>query len=258
MSILLIDAGNTRTKWAIAHSDSFNINDRFTHFGVLQSAKFNLNFLKENEAIQYIVCTSVLNTKETEQIKDICLEKLPNAQWHQINGSSAQELLPSAYTSVNQLGTDRRALLLGAQAMFPHRNVLIVCAGTATTYDLLSSEKKHLGGWIIPGIDLMKTALAEGTARLPQATTSNELTSLKFGLDTQEGILNGILASQLGTIEIAKTSAHKLNIKLDAILVDGGNAELFISHYSGQEQLIACPHLVLKGLLAWHHTEYRS
>jgi type III pantothenate kinase len=257
MSILLIDAGNTRTKWAIAQSDSFNVNDRFVHFGTLESSKFNLNFLKANEAIQYIVCTSVLNTTETQQIKNTCLEKLLDAQWHQINGASAQEFLPSAYASVKQLGADRRALLLGAQAMFPHRNVLIVCSGTATTYDLLSREKKHLGGWIIPGIDLMKTALAQGTAGLPQLSISSELTPLTFGIDTQEGMFNGILASQLGTIEMAKASAHKLNIKLDAILVDGGNAELLISRYSGQEQMISCPHLVLKGLLAWHHMGYK-
>jgi type III pantothenate kinase len=257
MSILLIDAGNTRTKWAIAQSDSFNINDRFIHFGNLETSKFNLNFLKQTDSIQHIICSSVLDETETAAIKDACLDRLPQAQWHQVNGASAQEFLPSEYQSIEKLGADRRSLLLGAQALLPNRNILIVCSGTATTYDLLSNDKKHLGGWIIPGIDLMKTSLAEGTARLPLPANSSELMPLKFGTNTEQAILNGILASQIGAIEIAKKSAHQLNIKLDAILIDGGNADLLINCYSGEEQMISCPHLVLKGLLVWHHMGYK-
>jgi len=100
----------------------------------------------------------------------------------------------------------------------------------------------------------MSHSLHTGTAKLPDVlSTPTPLSSLSLGIDTQSAIYNGILASQLGAIELGKLMAHQQNIQLDMLLIDGGNAEILMNAYQGSEQMIFASNLVLKGLLAWHH-----
>ena len=60
------------------------------------------------------------------------------------------------------------AALVGARASVSGACV-VVCAGTATTIDVLSADGEFRGGLILPGFDLMRAALANNTAQLPLA-----------------------------------------------------------------------------------------
>ena len=261
MSLLLIDAGNTRVKWAIAHADSFNLNDKWIKSGQMNYADLNESALshiaKDPSSIKKIIYSSVISKEKIEHLKFLAKTAFPTANWHELQGSSALSWLNTKYTTPEKLGSDRRAMLIAAANLFPNRNILIVCAGTATTIDLLSSNKEHLGGLILPGITLMSQSLHTGTAKLPHVfSDQTPLHPLSLGCDTQSAIYNGILASQLGAIEIGKLMAHQQNLPLDMVLVDGGNAELLINAYQGTEQILFSSNLVLKGLLAWHHQGY--
>jgi type III pantothenate kinase len=261
MSLLLIDAGNTRIKWAIAQADSFNLNDKWVKSGHINYADLNESALshitKDLSSIKKIIYSSVVSKEKIEHLKFLSKATFPSASWHELQGGSALSWLKTKYITPEKLGSDRRAMLIGAANLFPHRNILIVCAGTATTIDLLSSNKEHLGGLILPGITLMSQSLHTGTAKLPHVfSDQTPLHPLSLGCDTQSAIYNGILASQLGAIEIGKLMAHQQNLPLDMVLVDGGNAELLINAYQGTEQILFSSNLVLKGLLAWHHQDY--
>jgi type III pantothenate kinase len=261
MTILLVDAGNTRVKWAIAQADSFNLNDRWLKFG-----NFNHEDTHENSfyllsqtirPVKKIICSSVIGKEKTTLLKTRLMALHPTAHWHEICGNSALSIISTTYIAPEKLGSDRRAMILGAAGLFPNRNILIICTGTATTIDLLTSKNEHLGGLIFPGITLMSQALHAGTAKLPDVFSHNTpIKTLELGVDTQSSIYNGILASQLGAIELGKRLAHQQNIQLDMLLVDGGNAELLINAYQGSEQILFSSNLVLKGLLAWHHQGY--
>jgi len=261
MSILLIDAGNTRIKWALARADSFNLNDpwiksgHFDHDGIEEQALNHASHI--TNPIKKIICSSVIGKEKTNRIKHALNKLYPTAIWHEMVGNSALTLIGTRYKEPEKLGSDRRAMIVGTAELFPNRNILIICSGTATTIDLLSSEKEHLGGLILPGIALMSQSLHTGTAKLPDVfSTPTPLSSLSLGIDTQSAIYNGILASQLGAIELGKLMAHQQNIQLDMLLIDGGNAEILMSAYQGSEQMIFASNLVLKGLLAWHHRGY--
>lgn len=261
MSILLIDAGNTRIKWAIARSESFNLNDPWIKSGHLNHEQINEDALHhlihEANAIRKIICSSVINKKGSEQIKALFKKLCPTASWHELSGDSALSHVGTTYTTPEKLGADRRAMIIGAAELFPNRNILIICTGTATTIDLLSSNKKHLGGLILPGIKLMSQSLHIGTAQLPDIFShATPLHPLSLGIDTPSSIYNGIIASQLGAIELGKLMAHQQHIHLDMLLIDGGNAEMLMNAYQGSEQMILSANLVLKGLLAWHHRGY--
>ena len=100
------------------------------------------------------------------------------------------------YDNPAQLGADRWAALIGARTL--HAGAcLVVCAGTATTVDVLDDEGNFQGGLILPGVALMVRALAGNTAQLPLAEG-------KFaGLprNTADAIVSGCLHAQAGAIE---------------------------------------------------------
>src|SRR5690606_31240552 len=78
----------------------------------------------------------------------------------------------NGYKKPAQLGADRWASLIAARAMHDGAS-LVVNAGTATTIDLLDNSGRFLGGLILPGLRLMRSALANNTAELPLANATH-------------------------------------------------------------------------------------
>lgn len=253
MSILLIDAGNTRIKWAISSGDSSEINIGFKTSGVFDNfSSEDLSSVPNLAEITHIICSSVISKEKTLELKNICQHLMPSAHWHQITGTSALNQLPTKYKNPEQLGADRRAMLLGAQQLFSGKNILVIGTGTATTIDLLANQE-HLGGWILPGITLMAEMLSSNTANLPNIFEKiRSLSKIEPALSTEEGIHHGIFASQAGAISIAEQYAKHNNIQLDLTVLSGGNANLISHHLDNQNILVTEPQLVLKGLLAWY------
>jgi len=257
MSILLIDIGNSRLKWAMAHSNG-DLQSDFVDQGASMNDSSNqlaqFDQISKNKTIEKIICSSVIGEDQTLALKNHLKAILPQASWFQINGVSAIEYLGSQYDQAEQLGTDRRAMALGAHQMFPGKNVLVVSAGTATTIDLITPTH-HMGGWILPGMALMTDALNLNTAQLPKVATDQERSSLSIGTNTNDAIYQGILASHLGAISIAQEYAKNQKIKLDLAILTGGNAKLLTSLLKEYSLSVPVHHeeqMVLKGLLAWN------
>jgi type III pantothenate kinase len=257
MSILLIDVGNTRIKWAIAPSNG-DLQSDFADQGASLNDSSNqlaqFDQILKNQIIEKIICSSVISEDQTLALKNHLKTIMPQASWFQINGVSAIEHLGSQYDQAEQLGTDRRAMALGAHQMFPGKNVLVVSAGTATTIDLITPTH-HMGGWIFPGMALMANALNLNTAQLPKVSTNQERSSLSIGTNTNDAIYQGILASHLGAISIAQEYSKNQKINLDLAILTGGNAKLLTSllkEYSSSVPIHHEEQLVLKGLLAWN------
>jgi type III pantothenate kinase len=258
MSILLIDIGNTRMKWAVVE-DQKNISQMiFTSQGSfsenLSSSTIEL-CLKNSWKIEQIICSSVISIEQTNSLQTAFKETYPNTLWKQMDGLALIEKIGTSYLSPAQLGSDRRAMIIAAQTLYPQKNILIVSAGTATTIDMITAQAHHLGGWILPGVSLMRDSLMQGTGRLAidSSVIENEF-PVEIGIDTQSSINQGVLASQLGSIEIAKRYAERKNIQLDLILLSGGNGKQLLNHQEHSDQIIKSHYednLVLKGLMVW-------
>jgi type III pantothenate kinase len=258
MSILLIDAGNTRIKWALSSGASDEIQVGFSTSGFFDNiSHLELSKLSNPEQITHIICSSVISKEKTLALKGICQNSMPRAYWHEIDGTSALNQLPTSYNNPQQLGADRRSMLLGAQQLFVDKNILVISTGTATTIDLLANQQ-HLGGWIFPGITLMSQTLSNHTANLPNIEKIESLSTLKPALTTDEGIEQGIFACQVGAISIAEQYAKNNNIQIDLVVLTGGNANLIGAHLEKQSCVVTEPQLALKGLLAWHLLNYPS
>ena len=253
MNLLLIDVGNTRLKWAI-HPGS-GLNTAFKQQGHSNLKDFpELLSLPEFKDIHQLIYSSVVEENQTGLLLSAVLKTLPKLQCQRILGNSGLTHLPSLYSDPSQLGSDRRAMLLGAANLLPHKNLMVIGSGTATTIDLLGSNGVHYGGWILPGLDLMQKSLESHTAALPLAQRNELLHG--FGTSTNDAIIGGCDAAQVGAIQYALTLANEMHLGVERIWLDGGNAKVLmnaIAHsnsFQGTKVEIS-EGLVLRGLWAW-------
>lgn len=132
--------------------------------------------------------------------------------------------IENLYETPETLGKDRIAAAVGANELFPGQNILIIDAGTAITYDVVSEKNEFLGGNISPGLQMRFKALNHFTGKLPLINYSDEFQLI--GRNTEEairdGVQNGILYEIERTIETFNRNYENLQI-----VMTGGDSIFF-------------------------------
>ena len=110
------------------------------------------------------------------------------------------------YESKKTLGLDRLAAVVGGIVLFPEKELLIIDAGTAITFDLVDKHHQFLGGNISPGLNMRFRALHEYTKRLPEIERSDLWPTI--GKTTEEairaGVQNGMIFEIDGMIDLVR------------------------------------------------------
>ena len=225
--ILLADFGNTRVKAAVLE------NGRLCH----------VDDLKEVDADGGMWCS--VHPLDSE------IEKWMTA--HGMKRLTANTPIPltNAYSSPETLGMDRIAAAVGAWSEKPGHDLLVVDAGTAITFDFVSSEGVYQGGNIAPGIDLRLKSLHEHTGALPLVGTQGNIPMFGYNTETaiRSGVINGIRHELDGYLsELASIYPSLL------VFLTGGDAEFF--DIKAKSTTFAIPDLVLRGLA--RITEYNE
>ena len=195
--LLLIDAGNTRIKWALAAPGSAP--GQWIDSGAVGHAELNhLPAFWQQRGITHALVANVAGSKLRDQLQLMIPAK--TIDWF----ASRAELdgMRNAYRKPEQLGCDRFAAALGARALEPGKRLLVATCGTATTIDALCADAVYLGGMILPGLGLMAASLARNTAQLPQVLAARA-PAPGFADNTDDAILSGCLTAQAGAIERA-------------------------------------------------------
>jgi len=235
--LLLIDAGNTRIKWALAEDGAAL--GQFASSGAVTHAQ--LNHLPASWQQQRVTRAIVANVAGARLRDQLQLMLPPVAvTWF----TSVRELngLRNGYRKPSQLGCDRFAAALGARALAPHQALIVATCGTATTIDAVSADGVFVGGMILPGLGLMAAALARNTAQLPQVTAGAALPPM-FADNTEDAIVSGCLSAQAGAIERA-CAQHGAT----TCIVSGGAAPHIAPALSVQHRMV--DNIVLIGLHA--------
>lgn len=233
-AVVAIDAGNTRIKWGL-HDGTVWLDK-----GVLATADaaWLRDAADEWPASRIVIC-NVAGPQIGEAIA-ASLSGRRDAGIVWLHASAEACGVRNTYEQPEQLGADRWAALIGARARVAGA-CLVVCAGTATTVDLLDASGQFRGGLILPGFDLMRGALARNTAQLPLA----EGVFRAAPRNTMDAIVSGCLHAQAGAIErmFAAIAAEPGAV----CLLTGGGAQRLSPHLNIPLQLT--DNLVLDGLV---------
>ncbi|GGE69949.1 type III pantothenate kinase [Massilia psychrophila] len=195
--LLLIDAGNTRIKWALA-ADDVPLG-QWSDSGAVTHAE--LNYLPaswRHAGVTRAIVSNVAGAKVRDQLQ--LMIPAVDVTWF----ASVFEMagVRNGYRNPGQLGCDRFAAAIGARALEPDRALVVATCGTATTIDALNLKGDFIGGMILPGLGLMAASLARNTAQLPMIVASGA-TAAGFADNTDDAILSGCLSAQAGAIERA-------------------------------------------------------
>lgn len=239
--ILLIDVGNTRIKWAAYER---------RHLGVVQSVQHGGAGIPDELVAAWKamrpparVLMASVTPRPAEAVRNWVRGAL-DVPVRTVQVAREAFGVRCGYVEPSQLGIDRWVALVGAR----HRHqgdLCVVDCGTAITVDGLASDGCHLGGFIMPGLGLMRRSLASDTGELPHVSGA---APLKPARETRGGILGGTLHAAVGGVLHAMES-----VRLEmgrtappAVILTGGEAT-WIEPYLGSGVSVE-PALVLRGL----------
>lgn len=228
LTLLAIDAGNTRVKWGL-----------FDAVGNLLETNACLHEELENvifPTASKTIISNVAGKTVAEKIKAL-LTNCSDIEWL-ISQQNACGVF-NGYDTPSQLGTDRWAALIGAWYL-KKSSCIVVNAGTAITIDALiakNNRAEFIGGVILPGFNLMQDSLHLGTANLPNMSEKLSLNNLALknntenahfllGKNTREAIQYGAMAAILGAIKQIQTAVINQTQQTPMMILSGGDANL--------------------------------
>jgi type III pantothenate kinase len=147
------------------------------------------------------------------------------------------------YQTPETLGNDRLAAAVAGFSLYPRHHVLVINAGTAVTYDLVTSDGSYHGGSISPGMNLRFRALHTFTEQLP--LLSHREINFLAGSDTEGSVLSGVINGMAAEMEgmIARYQDLYPGIK---IILSGGDLNYFVNRL--KISIFALPNIVIYGL----------
>lgn len=233
--ILLLDVGNTRLKWALTSPRGWIAHGALPNqdIGTLALTQWQ-NLPRPLRVVGVNVAGEALRVRIEGQL----------ARWrlwpHWLRPTARAAGVTNAYVQASQLGPDRWAALIAAKRKIEGACV-VVNAGTALTVDALDADGVFRGGLIIPGLNMMRQALAANTARLQ---VSGGLFQ-EFPDNTADAIFSGSIQAACGAVDRMRALLAPTGQGVSTVLSGGGAGELS----ARLAPPVACrEHLVLEGV----------
>jgi type III pantothenate kinase len=230
---LLIDIGNSRAKYATCSEgilSAINIVEPNTDIDAIvrHKRKVIISAVKQSDMLERIVRAANLSRVEVQQVKT----------------EPSTFGLTCAYENFPKLGVDRWLSML-ALHQDSKNTFAVIDLGTASTCDFVKGNQ-HIGGWIAPGYDLMRSSLVSNTF---QVTADQDYPqSLSIGNTTESCVNYGCLAYIQGMVSAAEKQLKALSDDYH-LYIDGGSHELLTDIID--ERISIAKDLVFKGLMRY-------
>ncbi len=216
MSDLLVDLGNSRIKWAWAGA-----------LEAWQASEWRAQGLDAVLEAHWRTLPVPMRVFAAAVAPVTIREKLQAWVWARWGrnvvfvqaGRDEPDLIP-AYDPPERLGADRWAALVAARAHYP-AGALVVDCGTAVTLDAVAG-RRHLGGFILPGIQGMRSLLERevGLAAAPADSVADG----EWGRSTETCIALGTAGAVAALAEHALERLQAAGVCDPALVVTGGEA----------------------------------
>jgi len=230
---LIIEQGNSATKIAVYNQSQMAFSSVYEDFN--ESDLIDL-------LSQYPLKNGILSTV-TEAKKELIACLSDRLQRFFFFDECVLVPLDIRYQRPETLGKDRIAAAVGAHFLQPETDLLVIDAGTAVTYELVTAQGIYLGGNISPGMAIRFHALNVFTKRLPLVSEKEDVPLLGTSTETAilAGVVNGMIYEMDGFID-------ELRKKYPALFVflTGGHSFYFEKRL--KNTIFAVANLVLIGL----------
>lgn len=245
MRALLLDVGNSRLKWGVLDDGDIR---RTGHIAMQKIRDDGLAALtsKLPRRVDAVLASNVAGPSFATRLSGVvgmhCESEVHFARTAKQAGG-----VTNSYRQPRRLGVDRWVAMIGARAA-TDAACLVVDLGTAATIDALDETGQHLGGQILPGVELMMSSLAESTSDLPtvqRRATGRDRGMQMFANTTAAAISEGALNAVAGAIErsiaVMRDAGHD-----PELVLTGGDASRILKLLG--DKALHRPHLVLEGL----------
>lgn len=234
---LLIDISNSFTKLALASRKRIARPSRIATNKL--TAAYLRGFIKRRKVDRFVVCSVV--PKKNREVKSAA--RKTQILWL---GPHVKLGVGIKYPSPETIGADRLANAAAVAALYG-APAIVVDFGTAVTFDIVSAEKKYIGGVIAPGLEAMTNFLYQRTALLPKLSLREPRSAI--GRSTIEAMMAGAVFGYRGLVKelIARIKAEAFpGSSRVRIVATGGYADLIAAELPEIEAVH--PHLTLEGL----------
>lgn len=221
--ILELDCGNSFIKWRIVRSAFATI----VAGGVVDSDQALVMAIKALPAPpERCRLVSVRSEEETASLCALLaqcfgLEVMVAQPAREVGG------VRNGYEDYQRLGLDRWLAVLGGYHLAKGA-CLVMDFGTAAKADFVAADGEHLGGFICPGMPLMRSQLRTHTRRIryDDASAERALSSMAPGRSTVEAVERGCVHMLQGFVGSQLAHAASLWGNDFVVLLTGGDAPL--------------------------------
>ena len=230
---LIIDIGNTVAKLAVFDGDE--------QIEVLRGSNHSLDCMKilcHKYKIDKCIIASVITLSNTikRQLSGVDFPVL------ELTHETPVPII-NKYRTPSTLGMDRLAAVVGANYLMPDRDILVIDAGTALTFEFIDANATYWGGNISPGIYTRFKSLSACCDKLPLIEKGGELPDIGYNTETaiRAGVIKGIEFEIKGYIS-------EMQKKYPGLLVFLTGGDKFSFDTKLKSIIFADRFLVLKGL----------
>ena len=220
--ILEMDCGNSFIKWRVLDSNAV------VDGGVVDSDVGLIAALLASPLLRITRCrlVSVRSDDETASLAAL-LSSTFSIEVVCASPARVMAGVTNGYEDFERLGLDRWLALVGAYEL-SRRACLVLDLGTAVTADFVAKDGKHLGGFICPGLPLMRNELRTHTRRIRYDNLSAEQALLRNspGRTTVEAVERGCLMMLRGFVLTQLQLARDYWGDDFEVFLTGGDADL--------------------------------
>ncbi|KII33081.1 pantothenate kinase [Pseudomonas fluorescens] len=241
--ILELDCGNSFIKWRVLEANARKVVGE----GVVDSDLALLESLRalKGLALRFCRLVSVRTAEETGELTALLRESFKISA---VCAAPTREMsgVRNGYEEFERLGLDRWLAMLGGFHLAGGA-CLVLDFGTAVTADFVAGNGEHLGGFICPGMPLMRNQLRTHTRKIRYGDLAAEraLESLVPGRTTVEAVERGCLLMLQGFVLTQLELARSYWGDDFVVFLTGGDAVL-VSGIVPEARVV--PDLVFVGL----------
>lgn len=242
---LLFDIGNTRLKWGLYRDHRISRTGSVTHEHLQETGYAALTKVLPKQ-LDRVFASNVAGSAIASRLSALVRLQC-DAEIHFPRSQASAFGVTNSYRQPRRMGADRWSAMIGAYAEF-HSALCIVDAGTAVTIDAVDKSGQHLGGQIIAGLDLIASALRNGTSDITTQHVPVKAPGAGmqiFASGTENAVSFGAFTAISGAIERSIRTLRSAGFR-PKIILTGEDASRILKQLD--VKCLHRPNLVLQGL----------